>query len=108
MAKLIIFDSDSRREAPLKDHNKIGRLPPPHNDVQILDKIVSKGHAMIDFDSAKGFIFQDLHRFSSRERSASALQHRQPDRAVPQERLQFSTGEFLSDFNFPFFQDNSR
>jgi|GEM_PF-2809928 len=60
MAKLIIFDSDGRRETPLKDHNRIGRLPPPLNDVQILDKIVSKEHAVIAFDSAKGFIFQDL------------------------------------------------
>ena len=57
MAKLVIFDSEGRHEAVLKDSNTIGRMP--QNDIQILDRIVSKSHAFIQFDSASGYTVED-------------------------------------------------
>ncbi|MBN2802183.1 MAG: FHA domain-containing protein [Deltaproteobacteria bacterium] len=57
MAKLVIFDSEGRREARLKDRNSLGRLP--QNDVQILDRIVSKTHSYIEFDSKQGYLIED-------------------------------------------------
>ncbi|MBN2526164.1 MAG: FHA domain-containing protein [Deltaproteobacteria bacterium] len=58
MAKLVIFDSEGRREVALKSFNKVGRLP--QNDVQILDRIVSKEHAVIEHSQAEGFVISDL------------------------------------------------
>ncbi|MCK9522786.1 MAG: FHA domain-containing protein [Proteobacteria bacterium] len=60
MAKLVIFDENGRREVQLKEHNKIGRLPQPQNDIQILDRIMSKEHALITYDRATGYWFRDL------------------------------------------------
>lgn len=58
MAKLVIFDSEGRHEVELKDFNKVGRLP--QNDVQILDRIVSKEHAVVELDPAEGYFISDL------------------------------------------------
>lgn len=58
MAKLVIFDSEGRREVELKPFNKVGRLP--QNDVQILDRIVSKEHAVVEFGAAEGYVISDL------------------------------------------------
>ncbi|MBN2344188.1 MAG: FHA domain-containing protein [Deltaproteobacteria bacterium] len=58
MAKLVIFDSEGRREVELKSFNKVGRLP--QNDVQILDRIVSKEHAVIEISEGDGFVVSDL------------------------------------------------
>ncbi|MBN2718349.1 MAG: FHA domain-containing protein [Deltaproteobacteria bacterium] len=58
MAKLVIFDSEGRHEVELKEYNKVGRLP--QNDVQILDRIVSKEHALIEFSQPDGYVISDL------------------------------------------------
>lgn len=60
MAKLVIFGTDGRREVELVEHNTIGRLPQPQNRIQILDRIVSKQHCIIQDDEAGGFVFKDL------------------------------------------------
>ena len=58
MAKLVIFDSEGRHEVELKEYNKVGRLP--QNDVQILDRIVSKEHAVIEVSQPDEFVISDL------------------------------------------------
>jgi adenylate cyclase len=58
MAKLVIFGSDGRREEELVEHNTLGRLP--QNRIQVLDRIVSKEHAVIFIDKERGFVFRDL------------------------------------------------
>ena len=63
MAKLVIFDSGGRREVELVDRNSIGRHP--QNQVQVLDRVVSKEHCMTLRPQA--FEARPLHRFSSRE-----------------------------------------
>jgi adenylate cyclase len=58
MAKLVIFGSDGRREVDLSEHNSVGRLP--QNDIQVLDRIVSKEHCIIHLDVERGYVFKDL------------------------------------------------
>ena len=58
MAKLVIFGSDGRREVELVEHNTMGRLP--QNRLQVLDRIVSKEHALIYLDKERGYVFRDL------------------------------------------------
>lgn len=57
MAKLVVFDTEGGREVVLKPFNKMGRLP--RNDVQILDCIVSKEHAIIALEPGQGYLIQD-------------------------------------------------
>jgi adenylate cyclase len=58
MAKVVIFGADGRREVELVEHNSVGRLP--QNQVQVLDRIVSKEHCLIFLDRARGYVFKDL------------------------------------------------
>ncbi len=58
MAKLVIFDSGGRREVELAEHNSVGRHP--DNDVQILDRVVSKEHCNLVLEKAQGYVLKDL------------------------------------------------
>ncbi len=58
MAKLVIFDSGGRKEVSLGDHNQIGRHP--QNDIQVLDRVVSKEHCIVFFENSKGHMIKDL------------------------------------------------
>ncbi len=57
MAKIVIFSPEGRQEVELRDHNSIGRHP--NNSIQLLDRIVSKEHAIILLKDTK-FWFRDL------------------------------------------------
>ena len=57
MAKFIVFGADGRREFDLKDKTTLGRHP--DNMVQLLDRIASKEHAVIE-RSEKGYLLRDL------------------------------------------------
>ena len=58
MAKLVIFDSGGRREVELAERSSVGRHP--DNDVQILDRVVSKEHCNLFLDKARGYVLEDL------------------------------------------------
>lgn len=58
MAKLVIFDGGGRREIPLKEFNTVGRHP--ENDIQVLDRVVSKEHCHVLYEKGKGYIIKDL------------------------------------------------
>jgi adenylate cyclase len=58
MAKLVIFDSGGRREVELAERSSVGRHP--DNDVQILDRVVSKEHCNLFLDKVRGYVLQDL------------------------------------------------
>ncbi len=58
MAKFVIFDSGGRREAELLEHNSVGRHP--QNQIQILDRVVSKEHCFIILDKERGYVLKDL------------------------------------------------
>jgi len=58
MAKLVVFDNGGRRETDLVDHNTVGRHP--RNQVQILDRVVSKEHCLVYLDKNRGFVLKDL------------------------------------------------
>lgn len=76
MAKLVIFDSEGRREVELKSYNKLGRLP--QNDVQILDRIVSKEHAVIESDNADGYFVSDLGSLNGTYVNRQKISGKQP------------------------------
>jgi adenylate cyclase len=57
VAKLIIHTTEGPREADLKDWNSLGRHP--RNTVQILDRIVSKEHCVIERRDRR-YILRDL------------------------------------------------
>lgn len=57
MAKIIIYTTEGPREAELKEHNTLGRHP--RNTIQILDRIVSKEHCVIDQQDGR-FVVRDL------------------------------------------------
>lgn len=56
-AKLILLEGDSNTEYPLSRSNKIGRHP--GNEVQVIDRIVSKEHATITQDERQRYILED-------------------------------------------------
>ncbi len=58
MAKLVIFDSGGRREVELAERGSVGRHP--DNDVQILDRVVSKEHCNLFLDKVRGYVLEDL------------------------------------------------
>lgn len=57
MAKLVIFDTEGRRETALGEQNTLGRHP--QNRIQILDRVVSKEHCLIYLDKAQGYLLKD-------------------------------------------------
>jgi len=57
MARLIVFGSDGRKEHELMDQISIGRHP--DNTIQLLDRIASKQHAVIEHKNGT-FTFRDL------------------------------------------------
>jgi adenylate cyclase len=57
MAKLIIYTTEGPREVELKEMNSLGRHP--RNNVQILDRIVSKEHCHIKLQNGR-FVMRDL------------------------------------------------
>ncbi len=81
MAKLVIFGSDGRREVDLSEHNSIGRLP--QNDIQVLDRIVSKEHCIVHLDPTRGYVFKDLGSlngsFVNKEKISGEIQLRDGD-----------------------------
>lgn len=56
-AKLILLEGDSNKEYPLSRSNKIGRHP--GNEVQVIDRIVSKEHATIKQDERQRYLLED-------------------------------------------------
>src|SRR3954453_19731246 len=58
MGKIIVTGNDQRREYELGAVNTVGRHP--DNTLQILDRIVSKGHAQIIKQPDGRFLFRDL------------------------------------------------
>src|SRR5262245_49677850 len=58
MAKIIVHDSEGRREFELGTFTTVGRHP--DNVIQILDRIVSKEHAHIIRQSTGRFLYKDL------------------------------------------------
>ncbi len=57
MAKVQIITIQGTRELPLLDYTRIGRQP--GNEIQLLDRIVSKEHAVI-FKKDNKFFIRDL------------------------------------------------
>lgn len=55
--KLIFVGDEGQTEYQLSDYNTIGRFP--DNTIQLLDKLMSKHHAMVVFDSGQ-WTFRDL------------------------------------------------
>jgi adenylate cyclase len=57
-AKMVIIDGQGRREVILGEYTSIGR--DARNSIQILDRLVSKEHCLIQFDHNQGYLIKDL------------------------------------------------
>ena len=57
MARLVLFTAEGQQTIELRPHNSIGRHP--SNTVQLLDRIVSKEHCIVEL-RADGFWLRDL------------------------------------------------
>lgn len=58
MAKLIAYCNEERFEFELASYNSLGRHP--DNSIQILDRIISKEHAIIEREENGGYLLRDL------------------------------------------------
>ncbi len=58
MSRLTIIGPDGRQEVELAPHNTLGRHP--NNNVQVLDRIVSKEHCHVDLIEGGRWILRDL------------------------------------------------
>lgn len=58
VAKLVIISSPDRPEFQLVSHNSLGRHP--NNSIQVLDRILSKEHAVIIQEPTRGYVLKDL------------------------------------------------
>ena len=57
MARILLSTPEGQQVVELRDHNSLGRHP--SNSIQLLDKIVSKEHCVIE-RRASGFLLRDL------------------------------------------------
>jgi adenylate cyclase len=57
MARILLATPEGQQVVELRDHNSLGRHP--SNTIQLLDKIVSKEHCILEQRDG-GFILRDL------------------------------------------------
>src|SRR6187401_281913 len=78
MARILLATPEGQQVVELRDHNSLGRHP--NNTIQLLDKIVSKEHCIIE-QRGDHYVLRDLGSLNGtfvnneRVRGESALKH---------------------------------
>jgi adenylate cyclase len=94
MARLVLQTADGQQVVELRERNSLGRHP--SNTIQLLDKIVSKEHCIIE-QRASGFVLRDLGSlngtFVNRDRVAGERELRNGDEiSLGQTKARFEDG----------------
>ncbi|MBM4356500.1 MAG: FHA domain-containing protein [Deltaproteobacteria bacterium] len=71
MARLVLDSKEGHQTVELQRHNSLGRHP--NNSIQLLDKIVSKEHCIIEY-RATGFVLRDLGSLNGTYVNATRVQ----------------------------------